>query len=72
MLDLHTGKIGGEPGKALMSAAALVMLFLTGSGIYLWIKPLLIRRQNATAKAAPAEPESAPIGVAHFAATKAP
>jgi uncharacterized iron-regulated membrane protein len=72
MLDLHTGKIGGEAGKALMSAAALVLLFLTGSGIYLWIKPLLIRRQNAKTKTAPAKTASAPIGVPHFAATKAP
>lgn len=47
LLDLHTGKIGGEPGKALMSMAALLLLFLTASGAYLWAKPLLIRRRNA-------------------------
>jgi uncharacterized iron-regulated membrane protein len=52
MLDLHTGKIGGEVGKALMTIAAVVMLLLTLSGVYMWLKPLLIRRQNAKARAA--------------------
>jgi uncharacterized iron-regulated membrane protein len=52
MLDLHTGKIGGEVGKALMTVAAVVMLLLTLSGVYMWLKPLLIRRQNAKARAA--------------------
>lgn len=50
LLDLHTGKIGGDVGKALMSFAALILLFLTASGVYLWIKPLLIRRANAKVK----------------------
>jgi uncharacterized iron-regulated membrane protein len=54
ILDVHTGKIGGPFGKALMSAAALVLLFLTGSGVCLWLKPLLVRRRNAAAKRAPA------------------
>lgn len=52
MLDLHTGKIGGEVGKAIMTVAAVVMLLLTLSGVYMWLKPLLIRRQNAKARAA--------------------
>jgi hypothetical protein len=46
MLNLHTGKIGGEAGKAVMSLAAVMLLFLTGSGTYLWLKPVLIRRAN--------------------------
>jgi uncharacterized iron-regulated membrane protein len=52
MLDLHTGKIGGDVGKAIMTIAAVVMLLLTLSGVYMWLKPLLIRRQNAKARAA--------------------
>jgi len=55
-LDLHTGKIGGEVGKALMTGAAVVLLFLTGSGVYLWAKPVLIRRANARARAAAGAP----------------
>jgi uncharacterized iron-regulated membrane protein len=51
MLDLHTGKIGGDVGKAIMTFAAVVMLLLTLSGVYMWLKPLLIRRQNAKARA---------------------
>jgi uncharacterized iron-regulated membrane protein len=51
MLDLHTGKIGGEVGKALMTIAAVILLLLTLSGVYMWVKPLLIRRQNAKARA---------------------
>jgi hypothetical protein len=46
ILDLHTGKIGGAAGKAIMSCAALLLLLLTLSGVYLWLKPLLIRRHN--------------------------
>jgi uncharacterized iron-regulated membrane protein len=51
ILDLHTGKIGGEFGKAVMSVAALMLLFLTGSGVYMWLKPLLTRRANAKQRA---------------------
>lgn len=51
MIDLHTGKIGGEVGKALMTIAAVILLLLTLSGVYMWLKPLLIRRDNAKAKA---------------------
>lgn len=50
LIDLHTGKIGGEPGKAVMSLAALMLLFLTLSGVYMWLKPLLIRRVNKQAR----------------------
>jgi uncharacterized iron-regulated membrane protein len=46
LIDLHTGKIGGEAGKAVMSVAALMLLFLTASGVYLWLKPLLNRKRS--------------------------
>ncbi len=59
-LDLHTGKIGGEVGKAVMTIAAGVLLFLTGSGLYLWLKPLLVRRANARRKAAAARAAAPP------------
>jgi len=55
MIDLHTGKIGGEVGKALMTVAAVILLLLTLSGVYMWLKPLLIRRENAKAKARAAQ-----------------
>jgi len=55
MLDLHTGKIGGEVGKAIMTVAAGLLLLLTLSGVYMWLKPLLIRRQNARARRAALE-----------------
>jgi len=61
MLDLHTGKIGGEAGKAFMSVVSLVLLFLSASGVYMWAKPVFIRRQNAKARgAASAAPRTAP------------
>jgi uncharacterized iron-regulated membrane protein len=50
LVDLHTGKIGGEVGKAVTSLAALILLFLTASGAYLWAKPLLLRQQPNTAR----------------------
>lgn len=62
LIDLHTGKIGGEIGKAVMSIVALVLLLLTASGFYLWLKPLLIRRENAKAKIQAARPASAQTG----------
>jgi uncharacterized iron-regulated membrane protein len=46
LIDLHTGKIGGEVGKAVMSVMAVMLLLLTFSGFYMWLKPLLIRREN--------------------------
>ena len=51
LIDLHTGKIGGEIGKAIVSIAALLLLLLTFSGFYMWLKPLLLRRQNVRAQA---------------------
>jgi len=47
LLDLHTGRIGGDLGKAVMTCAAVLLLLLTFSGIYMWVKPIMLRRQNA-------------------------
>lgn len=47
LIDLHTGKIGGGIGKALITFAAALLLLLTLSGFYLWLKPLLIKRSKA-------------------------
>ncbi|MBL9138835.1 MAG: PepSY domain-containing protein [Verrucomicrobiales bacterium] len=49
-LDLHTGKLGGEVGKAFMTVVAAVLVFLSLSGVYLYAKPVLIRRANAQAR----------------------
>ncbi|HYG23140.1 MAG TPA: PepSY domain-containing protein [Verrucomicrobiae bacterium] len=51
LIDLHTGKIGGEAGKAVMSLVSLLLILLSLSGVYMWLKPLVIRRRNAKAKA---------------------
>lgn len=59
-LNLHTGKIGGEIGKAMMTGAAAILLFLTVSGIYLYAKPVLIRRANARARSAQSAPAPLP------------
>ncbi len=48
LIDLHTGKIGGNIGKAVVTIAASLLLLLTLSGFYLWLKPLLIRRRQFT------------------------
>ncbi len=61
LIDLHTGKIGGEIGKAVVSFAALILLLLTLSGVYLWVKPLLIRRENRRRAAVPAGAADAPL-----------
>lgn len=36
LLDLHSGRIFGEYGIYLMDAAAVAMLWLSGSGIWVW------------------------------------
>lgn len=50
LIDLHTGKIGGGIGKALVTGVAGLLLLLSLSGFYMWLKPLLIRRQHFTDK----------------------
>lgn len=62
LLDLHTGKIGGELGKAVMTLAAGGLLFLTLSGLYLWLKPVLIRRTHARARAKQSPPQPNAVG----------
>jgi uncharacterized iron-regulated membrane protein len=70
LIDLHTGKIGGEVGKAVMSFAALLLLLLTLSGVYMWMKPIFIRRKNAQAQSSvPLRPRAAPV-VAHHAVSQ--
>ena len=67
LIDLHTGRIGGEAGKAIVSLVAMLLLMLTLSGVYMWLKPLLIRRKNAKAKALAltrAEPAMSPAQMA--------
>lgn len=61
LIDLHTGKIAGGVGIAIMSGAAGLLLLLSLSGVYMWLKPLLIRRQNARAKALAAARPVAPL-----------
>jgi hypothetical protein len=50
--DLHTGKIGGLFGKLLVDGTSLVLIVLTGTGIYLWLTPLLRKRRGARERAA--------------------
>ena len=51
LMDLHTGKIGGATGKAVMSCGGLVLVLLVFSGVYMWVKPILLRRARARNKA---------------------
>ena len=36
LLDLHSGRIFGEYGVYLMDAAAVALLWLSGSGLWVW------------------------------------
>lgn len=38
MLDLHSGRIFGSWGPWVMDTAAILMLFLAGSGVFIWWK----------------------------------
>lgn len=48
ILDLHSGRIIGPGGVYLMDAAAIGMLFLACSGIWLWLMRLIRNRQRQT------------------------
>jgi uncharacterized iron-regulated membrane protein len=61
LLDLHTGKIGGAAGQAVMTAVAGLLLWLTLSGLYVYIKPRLARRRNQ--KQATASPNLSPAAI---------
>jgi uncharacterized iron-regulated membrane protein len=60
LLDLHTGKIAGEWGKALMTLAGALLMFLTVSGLYVWLKPLLVRKQQSALRKTQTPPISRP------------
>ncbi len=56
--DIHTGRFLGGLGPWLIDGAALILLLLTGSGIYNWLR---VRRTNAAAGRQPVkEPAPAP------------
>lgn len=38
LLDLHSGRLFGAPGVVVVDLAALVLLFLATSGLYLWFR----------------------------------
>lgn len=48
--DLHDGTIWGLPGKLLMDAAGLVLVFLSVSGLYCWVFKKTRRHGNKTSK----------------------
>ncbi len=39
LFELHSGKLFGFPGRLLVDFAAFVLLFLSFSALYLWMKP---------------------------------
>lgn len=50
MLDLHSGRLLGSWGPYLMDGAAILLVFLAFSGVWLWTKQLLRRRQRRLKK----------------------
>jgi hypothetical protein len=51
--DLHTGKLGGLPGKLFVDTVAVILIVLSATGTYLWVVPKYRKwrsaRQRATA-----------------------
>jgi hypothetical protein len=61
IIDIHTGRFLGGLGPWLIDGAALILLLLTGSGIYNWLQ---VRRSNgAIARQPVKEPAPAPQSV---------
>ncbi len=46
LLDLHSGRILGQPGVWLYDAAALLLLFLALSGFIMWYQRYLKRNRR--------------------------
>jgi len=46
MLDLHSGRIFGEYGIYIMDAAAVALLWLSGSGLWVWWSRRLRQKQK--------------------------
>lgn len=46
LLDLHSGRIFGSWGVYLMDGAALIMVLLAGSGVWLWLRAQLSRSRR--------------------------
>lgn len=44
LLDLHSGRIAGLPGVLVMDAAAIFMILLAISGVWMWIRHVRIAR----------------------------
>jgi len=56
LIDLHTGRICGGIGKVVVTFVAALLLFLSLSGFYLWLKPLLSRGRNPRKQSKVAQP----------------
>lgn len=50
--DLHTGKLGGLPGRLWVDFIAAALVALSGTGVYLWLIPVLRKRRSARQRAA--------------------
>jgi len=50
VLDLHSGRLLGSWGPLLMDAAAVLLIFLALSGVWLWAKQLIRKRQRRLKK----------------------
>jgi PepSY-associated transmembrane protein len=50
VLDIHSGRIFGKPGVFVMDAVAIIMLFLSLSGIWMWWQRRLKQRSKQRRK----------------------
>ncbi len=50
VLDLHSGRILGEWGPTIMDAAGTIMVLLSISGLWLWVKGIIHRRNHRRKK----------------------
>jgi len=50
MLDLHSGRIFGNWGVYLMDGAAIILLFLAGSGVWIWVVRHVRQKNRAVQK----------------------
>lgn len=46
ILDLHSGRLLGKYGIYIMDGAAILLIFLAGSGVWLWIRGIIRKKQH--------------------------
>lgn len=71
LLDLHSGRLFGHAGVLVMDLAALALMGLAGSGLWMWLRGLA-RRRPVRMRGRPNTPPARPVAVARQGPSRHP